>query len=69
MLTGKWFHLEVVDPVCDYIYKMKKIFNFNLLKDFLKQEAEKGLKIIVNGMNGGKVYSLGPKKHGYFYCF
>lgn len=42
-------HIEVVDSVEDYVQLMKKIFDFNLLKNFLSN-----FSIVINSMHGGK---------------
>ena len=50
-IDGAAFEVEVIDPVADYVGLMKEIFEFNLLKEFLKD-----FKIVANGMNGGILF-------------
>jgi len=46
-IQGQKFTVDIVDSTTDYVELMKEIFDFNLLKDYLK-----GRKILVNGMYG-----------------
>lgn len=50
-MQEKSFHVEVVNPVKEYVILMKSIFDFPLLKEFVSNDQ---FKIIANGMNGGK---------------
>ena len=51
-IDGTTFEVEVIDSVADYVDLMKEIFDFNLLKEFLRN-----FKIVANGMNGGNFIS------------
>ncbi len=42
------FFVEVIDSVDDYVQAMKEIFDFKLLRNFIKS----GARIVVNSMNG-----------------
>lgn len=42
--------VEVVDSVEDYVQLMREIFDFNLIKKFLKQKPE--FKVLFDGMHG-----------------
>eukprot|EP00112_Aurelia_sp_Birch-Aquarium-sp1_P012146 Seg2553.1 transcript_id=Seg2553.1/GoldUCD/mRNA.D3Y31 product=Phosphoglucomutase-1 protein_id=Seg2553.1/GoldUCD/D3Y31 len=46
-LDGATFEVEIIDSVADYVEMMKEIFDFDLLKEFLKN-----FKIVANGMHG-----------------
>ena len=52
-VNKKEFHVQVVDSVNEYLRMMKEIFDFNALKNYIK---EKDLKICVSGMNGGMCF-------------
>lgn len=49
------FKVEVVDPVNDYLQYMKSIFDFNLIRNFIKgHDGKNPFKIVLDSMNGGK---------------
>lgn len=52
-LDGATFEVEIIDSVADYVEMMKEIFDFDLLKEFLKN-----FKIVANGMHGGNLTSV-----------
>jgi phosphoglucomutase len=45
--------IEIVDSVEDYVQLMKEIFDFNMMKSFLKNNSD--FKILFDGMHGGLV--------------
>ena len=49
-VNGKEFVVQIVDSVDDYMYMMKDIYDFKLLREYIKTQ---NLKICVNAMNGG----------------
>ena len=50
---GREFVVEIIDPVDDYVEMMKNIFDFPMIKDYLKS-----LKILLNSLHGGEIYNL-----------
>ena len=50
---GREFVVEVISPVDDYLEMMKDIFDFNMIKMYLK-----GNKILLNSLHGGKIWLL-----------
>ena len=50
---GREFVVDVIDPVDDYLEMMKDIFDFNMIKMYLK-----GNKILLNSLHGGKLKLL-----------
>eukprot|EP00111_Clytia_hemisphaerica_P008403 TCONS_00024536-protein len=48
-VNGKDFVVQIVDSVDDYLYMMKDIYDFKLLREYIKTQ---NLRICVNAMNG-----------------
>lgn len=56
-VEGFPFVVEVIDPVEDYVQLMQKIFDFEKLRALLKgTEERKPFNILIDSMNGGKIY-------------
>ena len=47
-VDGKDFTVEVIDQVDDYLEMMKNIFDFDMIKQYLKTN-----KILLNSLHGG----------------
>lgn len=51
-VDGRCFEVEVISAITDYVDLMKEIFDFNKLKQFVKN-----VKIVANGMHAGLLFS------------
>ena len=47
-VDGKDFTVEVIDQVDDYLDMMKNIFDFDMIKEYLKNN-----KVLLNSLHGG----------------
>ena len=47
-VDGKDFVVEIIDQVDDYLEMMKNIFDFNMIKQYLKSN-----KVLLNSLHGG----------------
>lgn len=47
-VDGRTFSVEIVDSVSDYLHLMSEIFDFDLIRSYLKE----GKKILIDSMNG-----------------
>ena len=55
-------HVEIVDPVSDYIKLAKTIFDFDQMKSFFKKRPD--FKVLFDGMHGGNTsLYINKKKH------
>lgn len=44
--------VEIVDSVDDYLVLMREIFDFEVMRTFLRKRGD-GFKVLVDAMNGG----------------
>lgn len=49
LATGKYLQIEIMDPEYSYTHMMRRVFDFNLIKEYL---ASGECDIVVDGMNG-----------------
>lgn len=56
-MESRPYTVEIVDSVADYVEYMKEIFDFAAIKDLLHGAKGRPLKVLINAMHGGKLYS------------
>ncbi|KAH3673509.1 hypothetical protein WICMUC_003615 [Wickerhamomyces mucosus] len=44
--------IEIIDPTAKYVEFLKEIFDFDLIKKFLKDQEPKGFKVLFDALNG-----------------
>lgn len=44
--------VDIIDPVKDYLVMLKEIFDFDLIREFIKEQVPKGFTFLFDGLNG-----------------